>query len=361
MNNLFLFLFLLSIVGLVVGLIKPSYTKLKSRREVSFLFGGAIIVFFILVGVTGQSTPTSTPPANVPAPQVISNTTSPSTPTTTPVAQIPPAPTNNTPTPSKTTSAGNKNSATVNQTAPAPVAQPTPPPALVVSCSPAQSTLTTGQTGVWTAQASGGVQNYSYSWSGTSGLSGSSRSVSINYGTAGTESASVVVTSGSQSVNQTCNGTITVSNPAPTQTVSQQNAVKAAQQYLNYTAFSQGGLVAQLEHDQFSQADATYGADNSGADWNEEAIQAAQNYLNYTAFSQGGLVAQLEHDQFTQAQATYGVNNVNANWDQEAAKAAQQYMAYSAFSRGSLIAQLEHDQFTQEQAEYGADSVGLTQ
>ena len=47
MSNLFLFLFLLSIAGLVVGLIKPSYTKLKSRREVSFLFGVAIIVFFI--------------------------------------------------------------------------------------------------------------------------------------------------------------------------------------------------------------------------------------------------------------------------------------------------------------------------
>lgn len=142
-------------------------------------------------------------------------------------------------------------------------------------------------------------------------------------------------------------------------TVSQQNAVKAAQQYLNYSAFSHDGLVAQLEHDQFSQADATYGADDSDADWNAEAIKAAQSYLNYTAFSQGGLVSQLEHDQFTQSQATYGANNANANWDNEAAKAAQQYMAYSAFSRGSLIAQLEYDQFTQEQAMYGANAVGL--
>ena len=152
-----------------------------------------------------------------------------------------------------------------------------------------------------------------------------------------------------------------VSNPSPTLngTISQQNALKAAQQYLNYTAFSHDGLVAQLEHDQFSQADATYGADNSGADWNAEAIKAAQSYLNYTAFSSGGLVSQLEHDQFTQVQAAYGVNNVNANWDQEAAKAAQQYMSYSAFSRGSLIVQLEHDQFTQEQATYGANAVGL--
>lgn len=147
--------------------------------------------------------------------------------------------------------------------------------------------------------------------------------------------------------------------PVSTETVSQKNAVRAAESYLNYSAFSHDGLVAQLEHDQFSQADATYGADNSGANWSAEAAQSAQSYLNYSAFSHDGLVAQLVHDQFTQAQAVYGVDSSNADWNEEAAKAAQQYMSYSAFSRGSLIAQLEHDQFTQAQAEYGANAVGL--
>jgi hypothetical protein len=214
--------------------------------------------------------------------------------------------------PNKIVSSGAK----TNQSAPAPVSQPAPPvpPALTVSCSPLQNTLTTGQTAVWTAQASGGSGDFSYSWSGTDGLSGGSKSASITYSTTGTKSASVVVTSGSQSVNQACNGTITVSSPAPTQTVSQENAVAKAKDYLNYTAFSYEGLIAQLEYDQFSQADATYGADNSGA-----------------------------------------------NWDAEAAAKAKDYMSYSAFSRGSLIAQLEYDKFTQEQAEYGANAVGLTQ
>ncbi len=142
-------------------------------------------------------------------------------------------------------------------------------------------------------------------------------------------------------------------------TVSQQNALRAAQSYLNYTAFSHDGLVAQLVHDQFSQSDAVYGADNVGADWNAQAIKSAQSYLNYTAFSHDGLVAQLVHDQFTQSQAVYGADNSGANWNEQAAKSAKQYMSYSAFSRGSLIAQLEYDKFTEAQAEYGANAVGL--
>ncbi len=147
--------------------------------------------------------------------------------------------------------------------------------------------------------------------------------------------------------------------PVSSETVSQKNAVRAALSYLNYTAFSHDGLVAQLVHDQFSQSDAVYGADNSGADWNAQAVKAAQSYLNYTAFSHDGLVDQLVHDKFSQTQAVYGADNSGANWNDEAAKAAQQYMSYSAFSRGSLIAQLEHDKFTQAQAEYGANAVGL--
>ena len=49
------------------------------------------------------------------------------------------------------------------------------------------------------------------------------------------------------------------------------------------------GLVAQLEYEKFSHADAVYGADNSGADWNEQAIKNAKSYLATSAFSLGGL------------------------------------------------------------------------
>ena len=103
-----------------------------------------------------------------------------------------------------------------------------------------------------------------------------------------------------------------IPTPAPTssETVSQENAVAKAKSYLNYTAFSHDGLVAQLEYDQFSRADAVYGANNSGANWNEQAAKKAKAYIEYSAFSRGSLIDQLKYDRFTQAQAEYGANAV---------------------------------------------------
>ena len=52
------------------------------------------------------------------------------------------------------------------------------------------------------------------------------------------------------------------------------------------------------------------GADNSGADWNEQAAEKAKSYMSCSAFSRGGLITELEYDQFTQAQVEYGANAV---------------------------------------------------
>ncbi|PJA86480.1 MAG: hypothetical protein CO141_04530 [Candidatus Moranbacteria bacterium CG_4_9_14_3_um_filter_42_9] len=94
------------------------------------------------------------------------------------------------------------------------------------------------------------------------------------------------------------------------ETLSQKNAIRKAESYLGYSAFSHDGLVDQLEYEQFSHADAVYGADNSGANWNEQAAKKAKSYMEYSAFSRGSLIAQLKYDKFTQAQAEYGVNAV---------------------------------------------------
>ena len=100
-------------------------------------------------------------------------------------------------------------------------------------------------------------------------------------------------------------------SPAPisSETVSQKNAVKKAKSYLEYSAFSYDGLIAQLEYEKFTYADAVYGTDNSGADWNEQAVKKAKSYLEYSAFSYDGLIAQLVYEKFTQAQAEYGADN----------------------------------------------------
>lgn len=101
-----------------------------------------------------------------------------------------------------------------------------------------------------------------------------------------------------------------INPPTSSETISQKNAVAKAKSYLNYTAFSHDGLVAQLEYDQFSHADAVYGADNSGANWNEQAAKKAKAYMEYSAFSRSGLIDQLKYDKFTQAEAEYGANAV---------------------------------------------------
>lgn len=97
---------------------------------------------------------------------------------------------------------------------------------------------------------------------------------------------------------------------APSETVSQKNAVRSAKDYLGYSAFSYSGLIEQLEYEQFSHADAVYGADNSGADWFEQAAKSAEEYMEYSAYSRGGLIDQLKYEGFTQAQAEHGADAV---------------------------------------------------
>lgn len=148
--------------------------------------------------------------------------------------------------------------------------------------------------------------------------------------------------------------------PAPTEvvTMGQRNALSKAHQYLSIMAFSHSGLVKQLEYEGYSTEEATYGADNCGADWNEQALKSAKNYLSTMAFSHSGLIKQLEYEGFTTEQATYGADNCGTDWNEQAAKKAQNYVDIMSFSRQGLIDQLKFDGFTQSQAEYGVSAIG---
>ena len=95
--------------------------------------------------------------------------------------------------------------------------------------------------------------------------------------------------------------------PADTMTMSQKNALRSAESYLEYMAFSYSGLIEQLEYEKYSHDDAVYAADNCGADWNEQAVKCAKNYLNTMPFSRDELIEQLEYEGFTHDQAVYGV------------------------------------------------------
>lgn len=101
--------------------------------------------------------------------------------------------------------------------------------------------------------------------------------------TAPVSSANSITSSTSGSTVTTHENT-SVSRPssAPSDSVStgKKNALESAKQYLNTMAFSYSGLIDQLEFEGYSTDEATYAADNCGANWKEQAVLAAMQYLD---------------------------------------------------------------------------------
>jgi hypothetical protein len=95
-------------------------------------------------------------------------------------------------------------------------------------------------------------------------------------------------------------------------TQQQQSAKEEAQQYLQSQAFSQQGLIDQLDSSVgggYSVGDATVAVDSLNTDWNQEAVQAAKEYMQTEPMSCQDLINQLDSsagDQYTVAQATFG-------------------------------------------------------
>jgi hypothetical protein len=110
--------------------------------------------------------------------------------------------------------------------------------------------------------------------------------------------------------------TTTVPTPAVDPQV--QEATQAAQQYLDFTAFSRDGLIDQLDSsagDGYPKSVATAAVDSLNIDYNAQAVKAAQQYLSFTSFSCSGLIDQLSSsagDKYTSAQASYGAHQTAA-------------------------------------------------
>ena len=80
-------------------------------------------------------------------------------------------------------------------------------------------------------------------------------------------------------------------------TVSQQQAVDAAQSYLSMgSGFSQYSLAQQLTSSSgngFSQADAQFAISHLNPDWDAQAVDAAKGYVQMGGFSAASLTQQL--------------------------------------------------------------------
>lgn len=106
---------------------------------------------------------------------------------------------------------------------------------------------------------------------------------------------------------------VTAEAPKPVYSLEQQNALKEAQSYLDYSGFSRQGLIDQMSSEYgagYPVEVATWAVDSVGADWFAEAVESAQSYLDYTSFSRQGLFDQLTSaygGQFTPDEANHAL------------------------------------------------------
>lgn len=93
-------------------------------------------------------------------------------------------------------------------------------------------------------------------------------------------------------------------------TIGKRNAKKSAKSYISALALSRTQMIEQLEFEGYTTEEATYGADNCGADWNVEAAECAENLLDVMGMSRSQLAEQLEFAGFTDEQIEYALEKV---------------------------------------------------
>lgn len=67
----------------------------------------------------------------------------------------------------------------------------------------------------------------------------------------------------------------------------------------------------------------------------------------------------MKFEGYTDSEATYAADNCGADWYEQAAKSAKQYMAIMPMSKTELYNQLLFEGYTSAQANYGVKAVGF--
>lgn len=265
MENLFVFLILASLICLVVGLIRPAiFSRLVkqelTRKKIGLIFGGVFIVSFVLLAIIAEPVETATQQEET---------------IETEETQPEPQP---------------ENTGVLEATEPIAKETPEPQPEVYEKIS-AMTNCAELQAEFDLAEEHGNRNREN----GKLDLA----EISTDYMRATDERMQEIGCYKKQQEETTDEATL-----------GEKNALSTALGYLSYSPFSYSGLVKQLEYEGYTNKEAVYGADNCGADWNEQASLKAQEYLNYSAFSRDGLITQLEYEGFTRQQAEYGVQAV---------------------------------------------------
>ena len=145
-------------------------------------------------------------------------------------------------------------------------------------------------------------------------------------------------------------------NTSTGEALNRDKAMESAEKHLNAEneAYSRNGLIDKLQSEGFSNTDATYAADNSNADWEEQALKSAEHHMQNETHSYNDLISVLENEKFTNDEAVYGADFCGADWYDQAIKKGREHLDSGSYSFDSLVEQLEADGFAYEEATYAA-------
>ena len=80
----------------------------------------------------------------------------------------------------------------------------------------------------------------------------------------------------------------------------------------------------------------------------EQALDKAQNYVDFTSFSEADLRRQLEYHEFSPEAIQFALDNVNVDYQAECIEKAKSYLEFASFSEADLREQLEYHKFSEE-------------
>ena len=95
-------------------------------------------------------------------------------------------------------------------------------------------------------------------------------------------------------------------------TTGQQLALERGKELVDSRGISYNYLVHELTYyNGFTEEEATFAADNCGADWYAEAVECATGYLENSPYDLEGIVSIMAYEGFTQAQTDYGLSTAS--------------------------------------------------
>lgn len=80
----------------------------------------------------------------------------------------------------------------------------------------------------------------------------------------------------------------------------------------------------------------------------EQALDKAQNYVDFTSFSEADLRGQLEYHEFSPEAIQFALDNVTVDYQAECIEKAKSYLELTSFSEADLREQLEYHKFSEE-------------